>query len=376
MKQKNTKKILYLTHASLKDPMRGTPIRMRHIAKQLNRGHNLIVCATEIDQNDDFEFVEYPQKLRGMQKLLFFVRLVKKQKIDIVITSTETNIKLPILIKFFTGVKIVLDLHGIHVEELVYAKKISRFYALMYSSLICVCLPFYNLVLPVSEKLGNYYGRWIRRFKVIYGGVDLCEFKVHSTSNTDKEMIIGYMGNARPYQGLKELLGSIEILRSKGYQSIKVNLVLSGITDTELSSLLDCYKLRNVTTFVLNAPHADVSKYIKTSSVLVIPRLMLPMTEYAYPSKLPEYLALRIPVIVTNVGPIDEIFRLNKNCSPMIVISPINIISNLANAIESFMHMSSVEKIALTSCAMRLVESSLAWDVIGDEMNDMLAKLK
>ena len=118
------KNILFVTDITLKNPIRGTPLRICNVLKQITKQHNVIVCAKDFDEHTDFEFITYPTS-SNFQKLLFFIRIVKRNDIDIVLTSTEIGLKLPILLKLLTGVKIAVELHGLYYEELFYVGSIS-----------------------------------------------------------------------------------------------------------------------------------------------------------------------------------------------------------------------------------------------------------
>ncbi len=366
-------RVLYVMHGTLKDPKRGTPIRMRHIALQLQREHELLVCVSEVDERDGFNWISYPTKLGGLKKLFFFLKLIKDNRIQLIVTSTETNIKLPVLIKWFTGVNIAIDLHGIHAEELLFMEKVSIVRASTYGIYVRFFLWFYDLVLPVSNKLGDYYGGWIRRYHAVYGGVDENEFNDPVFATPCGKLVIGYMGNTRRYQGLEELLVAIRTLRLKKEKcpDILLNLVLSGVKKADVTKLLDEYDLTDIAKIHLDVPHDLVGRIITTSSVLVIPRLPLKMTEYAYPSKLPEYLACGVPVITTDVGPVSELAQLVA-CNPFILIPSEKISEHVFNAIEAISKMSDVERSGYVRCAKELVSKHLLWDIVGDKMNNVL----
>lgn len=366
------KTVLYVTHASLTNPTRGTPIRMRHIALELAHSHRLILCAQDIDVSGNFTFIKYPSQLQGLKKIRFFRDLVRKEKIDVVVTSTETNIKLPVLLKYFTGVKIVIDLHGIHAEERYFAGAIRWWSKILYGLFVRTMLAQYDLILPVSKRLGDYYRIWNKQYIVAYGGVDEKEFSPESYKAPDV-FTVGYMGNPRVYQGLEYLVEALGKLKEASI-TFRLLLIVSGKEDDATKELLEKNHLTDLTELHRNVPHHLVNDIIKQSSVLVIPRPSVIMTEYAYPSKLPEYLMTGVPTLVTEVGPVKELSEL-VTCKPYYMIPAKNIAEHLFMALKELSVMSSAERKKISDCGVSLVRKHLLWKHVGDTISAALEKL-
>lgn len=206
------KNILFISNVSLKNPIRGTPLRIYNFLIQIKSNHKLFICAKDVPVELSDYFMFYPGG-SAFKRLFYFLNFIKKNKIDVVFTATETGIKLPIFLKAFSGVKIAIDLHGLYGEELYFKGAISNFRRFFYDKFVKFCLNFYDLIFVVSKKLADYYKKTSSRIEVVYGGVNL---KNAAGSRASPPVFtIGYMGNARPYQGLDYLLDAAKNIKDK-----------------------------------------------------------------------------------------------------------------------------------------------------------------
>lgn len=364
------KNILFITDISLKNPIRGTPLRIYNILQQIRKQHKVIVCAKDCDAHADFEFIPYPA-FSNFQKLVFFIRRIKRSEIDIVLTSTEIGLKLPLLLKLFAGVKVAVELHGLYYEELLYAGAISGTRNTLLRIITKMYIRRYDLVFVVSEKLKRYYGSHNKNIHVVYGGVNLEEFEKPPPGRDGTDFTIGYMGNSRPYQGVDYLLEAAARIKEQKLFAFRLNMVVSGSREAILQKISE-YNLTDSTSLSFDVAHAEVNAIIGRSDVLVIPRPSLQMTEYAFPSKLTEYLATGIPTIVTQVGPVSELAA-QSNC--FMVIPHENISAGLTDALQRVYRMGGAERRRCGEHARRFVARRLTWNVLGKVINEQLEEL-
>ena len=364
------KNILFICNISLKNPIRGTPLRIYNFLNQIRKKNNLFICTKDINEDLNISFIPYPG-YKGLKKIMYFINIIKQNKINLLLASTETGIKLPILLKFFSGVKIIIDLHGIYAEELYFKKSISKLNKILLIYYIKFYLSFYDLIFVISKKLKNYYKNINGNIEVIYGGVDLKKFKKITKSIDSDIFAIGYAGNCQEYQGFNYLLQVAKNIKKKKLFKFKLNLVLSGNRD-KINQILKYYDLYNEAILHFNIKHEKVNNILSNSDILVIARPNIKMTEYAYPSKLPEYLATGIPTIITNVGPINELFINNDYC---MVINHNNINQDLESAIIVLQKMSREERKIMGDKAIEFVSKNLTWDILGKKINKYLNEL-
>lgn len=368
------KNVLFIDDVSIKNPIRGTPLRIRNFLVQIRREHNLFICTKDVPDDFKDSFIPYPN-LSVLNRLVFFKNIIKVKKIDVVLTTCETIIKLPIALKFLTGVKIAIDIHGIEGSEgagleekdfvggtvEVLKKNILNLMAKFY-------LSFYDAVFVISQKLKNWYSGANSNINVIYGGVNMNEFLPLAPKLPSEILTVGYMGNSRPYQGIQFLLEALKNIKAKGTFKFRLNLIISGNRDELIFKLKQC-KLYDDTDLIFDVRHSDVASTINKSDVLVIPRPSIKVTEYAYPSKLTEYLATGIPLIITNVGPVDEILQ---DGISSIIADKEDIAGGLERALVRFYNMNENQRTAIGRAGIDLVKSELTWDILGRKINKIL----
>lgn len=365
------KNILFISKISLDNPMRGTPLRIYKFIEQISKEHNLWVSFDSFKGKSNVKFIKFPNT-NLFNKFLFFRKIIKDSKIDTVITPTGVNIKLLVILKIFCGVKIVVDLHGLDFEEPYYHGFIGKNTMIKRELFFKFYLRFYDLVFTVSEKLKNYFVTINKNIEVVYGGVDLEEFKPSEYIDRDY-LFIGYMGNARSYQGLDLLLETAKNIKLKNLFPFRLNLIISG-DEKEVRNIISQYGLDENINLSCNIDHHKVDNIINNSDVLVLVRPGgIKMTEYAYPAKLPEYLATGIVNIITNVGPVEELL---KNTGTCIIIGTDNIISDLETNLWNVFKMSHHDRQIIGQTARNFVSHNLTWDILGEKINKYLGELK
>lgn len=363
------KKILFITSESLVDPKRGTPIRIYNFIHQISKAHDLFVAAPAVDERVSGRKVAYAP-CRGWRRIKHYVDFIKREQIEVVMTATEINLVLPVLIKLFTGVKIAVDLHGLYGEELYYEKIIGRTKKFLLESRTRFFIRFYDLVIVCSTQNKGYYKRLNKNIEIVFDGLDVKKFfKMDSIRPTT--FTIGYSGNGKPYQGLNFLLEACGNIKKKNSFPFRLKLVLSsGIT--QIKKQLNNNGLDDVTELHFSVTQEEANGLTNQSSVLVVPRPSLKLTEYAYPSKLPKDLITGIPTIATAVGPVKDLFGPSGSC---IVIAPDAIVDNLEKALTVVYNMTPEEREIMGNQAIKFVQSRLTWDILGKDINKYLENL-
>jgi len=223
------KNVLFIARVSLKDPNRGTPLRIYNFLLQIKKRHNLFVMVDDVRESDGFNYLSLG-RLSQVNKIKAIGKIIRENKIDIVMTATESTIKLPVILKLLYRVKIAVDIHGVLADELYFFKKISLVKKYWIAFKIRFWLMFYNHFFAVSQSLVNHYSLFRNKGTVIYGGVNLEEFPQAQLKTSDT-LTIGYTGNARNYQGLSFLLLAASKLALNNDANCRLNLVLSNKED-------------------------------------------------------------------------------------------------------------------------------------------------
>lgn len=360
------KNILFITKASLNSAKRGTPLRMISVAKQIAKANNILVVASSVPANFALAHQIYPQG-NLWQNFFYFLKLIKQKKIDIIFANTEMEIVLPVLLKIFTGKKIVIDTHGLYAEEMYYEGLMSLPKKYVVGMVIRFLLLFYDLIFFCSDKLLDYYAAVKNKAVIIYNGIDQ-ELFTNLEPVSPKIFTIAYAGNLKKYQGFEYLLLACQKIRQQNLFSFRLNLVVSSGT-SDIAERLQAHNLLDITDLHFKLDNDQVAPIINRSSVLVIPRPSLTLTEYAYPSKMPGDLLTGIPTIITKVGPVDKLLG---QADVSILIEADDISNNLVKALQAVHDMSALDRALLGKRAVNFVKNNLTWDILGTKINESL----
>lgn len=358
-------KILFLSNASFSDPKRGTPLHLCNMFREIRKEHALLICAQSVPNEFQDIFVPYPAE-SGIRKLRALREIVRTNGITHIFTATSTGLLAPVLLKFMCGTKIAVEIHGMSFDELYADGSIGwfRYYLLKYK--VWLLLHFYNTVFVMLKKQVDYYAPMSRKWIIAHTAVVPEEVPDASSRVRDEQsFVIGYMGNGRPYQGLPFLIEAASLLREQGIPAC-LNLVISGDL-TEVRQLIDQHHLGDVTVIHNNVSHVEAYRLVSDSSVLVIPRPSIAITEYAFPSKLPEYLATGIPVVLTEVGPVEEL-RAELERHAFIILAD-HIPEHLVEALLRVHAMSAAERTEFGARARSYALKKFNWAARGALIN-------
>lgn len=357
-------RILFLLDIALQNPNRGTPLHICATFREFKKEHELLVCAKSVPDEFKDIFIPYP-KVRGLAKLRTLRNIVGDNKITHIYTVSQSGLLAPVVLRYLCGVNIALELHGVNYEEFYAAKRIGFLRYLYMKYKVWVLLHFYNTVFVMSTRLRDNYLPMSRNWVIVYGGVDMNEVPTANDRSNSDGVLIGYMGNARAYQGLPYLIEAAALARDEGVP-VRLNFIISGDI-SDVTKMLREKGLLEVATLHNDVSHAEAYRRIMSSSVLVIPRANDPITAYAFPGKLAEYLATGIPTIATQIGPIDEMKE--EFARVALLVAPDTIARNIADAIKRINAMGQDERRALGMRAREYARQNFTWEARGKVMN-------
>lgn len=332
------KKVLFLCDIELNNPRRGTPIHVARLLQELRGEYDVTVCAASVPENLTEVFVQYPRG-GGLNKLRALLRITDEHHPDIIFTIGQTGLMGPVLLKFLRQVPIVVELQGVEYIEKYAIGQINLFeyYVWKYKSLLL--LPFFDSVIAFTKRTANLYPL-TKNVKIIFPGIDLETVPYVQEPGRVPPLIAGYAGNTDAYQGLIHLVEAVALVREHGLDA-RLHMVLTG-DDTTVRARIEALNLTSVTTIVRNVSHEEATQEMLKVSTIVIPRTSALESVYGFPSKLPEALAMGIPVILTAVGPVPELSpELGEHT---IVLPTEDITKHLADALERVAAMSVDER--------------------------------
>lgn len=357
--QINKKKVLSINCGSFLE-MRGTPIRIKSIINELSKERSLILHTSSIDILKPFNFPHVPLGVSRIKNICRISNYIKTNEIDVIIFHTVTSSRYFIPLFFLNRrCKFILEMHGFPEEE---SKLHSNSTNLKYykskiiSSLVYILSDF---VTTCSETATLKIKKYNSNISTIYGGVDLHKFNPELKNNHDSsrsEIIIGYSGNGRVWQGLDFLFQAYLQLYEIN-PSYKLHLLLSDDIDIPVHPGIKVYK---------TAAHEAVAMFNANCDILVIPRIDNAVNTLSFPSKLMEYLAMGVPVVASRTS---DIHRIIKHEFTGMLYDPGNVEDLLVNLLklENFDLRSKLGRNAFLE-----VRRSYTWEIQGSKFTNIV----
>jgi glycosyltransferase involved in cell wall biosynthesis len=288
---------------------RGTPLRVASLINEIvkNEDFEYFTCtADDIFETSKSHLTISGKKIHSIKEINTFV---KTNNIDVLIFHTLSAAYFLLPLKILNPrKKFVLEMHGFNEEEERLYSDISlyKFYLLkIFFGIIYICS---DAITTCSETASIILRKYNSNVTTVYGGVDLHKFNpnivpTHSFKSAEEEIVIGYSGNLRKWQGVDFLVDVFQEL-TKRDKLFKLVLLLSEKVTIDIPE--------NVT--VLDpVSHDEVGKYNASFDILVIPRPETKVNTISFPSKLIEYMAMGKPVIGSRTSDIHKIVIDGKN---------------------------------------------------------------
>lgn len=279
------------------DDNRGTPIKVRSLSQEFSKRDDLDFTLCAWDKEGILEFPNYFQLTNNhLEDLKKIYKYVKKNKIDVVMGHTMATYYYLWPLKYLTDAKIVLEMQGYIEEEAKFYGDISKinYYwsKFVYGLFYRVC----DLVTTSSKTSADIISKYNKNVVPVWGGVDISIFNPNVKSGNfikrnPGEIIIGYTGNARIWQGLPFLLDSYSELIKK-YPEFKLVLLCSEKKKVEMPGV----------TYIDQVPHEEVPAFSAECDILVIPRMHNEVNRISFPSKMIEYMAVGKAVVVSSTS--------------------------------------------------------------------------
>ena len=171
-------------------------------------------------------------------------------------------------------------------------------------------------MLVISQALKEYFlGKGIRRIEVINMFVDNSRFE-HKQSNA-KEKYIAYCGWISEFKDGVDCLIKAFAEMKEIYQDFRLYLIGDFISFNDkirLENLVESPKLNDSVVFTGKVAPEKMPDLLCSAKILALARPNNEQSKYGFPTKLGEYLATGIPVVVTDVGEIGSFLYDKQNC--------------------------------------------------------------
>lgn len=179
-----------------------------------------------------------------------------------------------------------------------------------------------DFIITNSEYNKNYIKSLINnkhhsKIYRIYNGLNLNEFNYSDIREMSKKVRLLTVSRVTEQKGIEYLLGACKILKEKKY---KFNCEIIGATVDEnyyrkLKDIVDNSGLNDCISFLGPRTLDEIKKYYEESDILVLPCVIVNQTgnRDITPNTLLEGMAMKLPVVSTNITAIPEIVENGKD---------------------------------------------------------------
>lgn len=271
---------------------------------------------------------------------------------------------------------LLFDMHGKIVEEFLLindARNCKILLNILQKTFIDIMnIRFSDKIICGSKKMIKYLNdeKGVPHDKMAYitNGVDLdflkpsCDEKVREMREQlglEDRLVFGYIGGFQKWQGLENF---VEAARKTNNREIAF-LIVGGNNKQIVRE--------NNIIYVPRVNHIQVPLYYSLSDILVLPRPSHPATEIAAPLKFSEYVAMKRPVLVTNVGDAADLVR-KYGCG---IVVKNNSIKILLKGIEAFKSKTEMELNEMGRNSRKLAENEFDWNNIKDNLDNLIKSI-
>lgn len=297
-------------------------VRIEKEAQVLSQeGHEISVFTPRATVSNtvepSFNVVEYGFQTVPWANSRRLRHLFKESLVDLVhLQDTPGSLQAYLAAKSL-GLKVIYDIHEIWPSlVLENSHGVSSGTALWSASLrIEEALAFAgaNVSLTVIDEASDYF---VRKYKLSDGGLPVRNFeslrrfesiRPSQDLNDAEDFIVTYVGGLDgPIRGIEEVLLAAALLSKK---SVRFLIVGAGFHMRWLERLAEELNLKKSVRFLGSKRFRDAMEIIAASDLCLVPHRNCISTHSTLPHKISQYMALRKPVVSTNLAPIMRLFH-------------------------------------------------------------------
>ena len=311
------------------DKPRGTRNRVINLATVLADYHDVYVLAYSIYtyKKIPFTFIKLKRVPLIGNLLKYFnapllLNVIHKIRPDIIYSFTEVSLPAMTLPSKIYKIPHVVEIQSIVVEDICLKHKLYKENGVVYrilDSLVTWMLKKTDLQVMGCEPLRQYYVGKLHNMILMPPSINTALFndKVEPDKSLENlkiktgKILVTYAGNFNYYQGTLFLLDVISKLRKENV--LDFIFVFIGNPSEEFKQKMESLHLEKDIVLKGSIPNDAVASYLKSSQILIIPRLDTKITRFAFPSKHLEYMAVGNCIVSTKTWPSEELITHLKN---------------------------------------------------------------
>lgn len=285
---------------------RGTPIRTRNqIAELIRNGFDVYYAGFDTPESFSQDRVLALEK--PLPRFIQLADFVNRNGIDIVYMQTSAGIWYAPWLRFTTRAKIGIDFHSRRYQEEHVYKRRHPFVTALFEFLESLMLRATHFGTVCSHTLYDYYRPYIPKIHVLPVGVDTSLFKTDTPPNPrimewkGNAVLLGYAGNTKWYQGVETVLEGFTDASANNPGKFKF-LVIASSGSEDVRAYARKHSIEDAIMVLDTQPHSEIPALLAATDILTVVRPKDMVTEYSFPSKLPEYAALGKALIVSLVS--------------------------------------------------------------------------
>lgn len=175
-----------------------------------------------------------------------------------------------------------------------------------------------NGFITCSNTLADYYNKYLHGQSIFISPliIEINKFLDAKPNKNYEAPYIAYCGSmVNNKDGVLNLIESFDLI-SKDFPELKLYIAGGGWPE-EIKQINDLIVLKQLITRVKlmgNIPHARIPEFLKGAALLALARPDNKQAEGGIPSKVGEYLAAGIPIVITKVGELSNFLEDGYNC--------------------------------------------------------------
>lgn len=362
-------------------------VRTYPLAKTLSRYYNVeiigVLFSDEIynPYQDEFQFkIIRKNKTKNVVTAYFSLMLdiIRSIEGDIIYAFKPklTSFGAGLIAKMYYRLPLILDIEDLETARWIEANFVSKIKLSLsrfdsenelLNVLIEKFIPLANDKIVVSRYLENKFGG-----SRIVHGADVAFFDPNNFSQQQareklglkqEEKYILFSGMPREHKGIEDLLAAILNLNQK---KLKLLLVGGDVQHSYYKKLLSIGKKSIIP--VGPKSHSEMPSYLAASDIVVLPQRGSLFANAQVPAKVFEAMAMKKPIISTNISDLSEIL---DGCG--IIIDPIKDTTELENKIKLLINDTSLSK-SMGSSARKKCIAEYSWDKMGEKLYPIFDK--